>query len=166
VPSFQPRRIIEVLNEHRVAYVLIGGLAAIFHGSPVSTGDADICPERTVRNLERLAEALIAMEAGIFSPDAPEKGLAFMCDATFLDRMEMLNLATAYGRLDIAMTPSGTRGFEDLSKSAETYVIKNTEVPVASLADVIRSKEAAGRLKDQRTLPLLREIQERAGSGG
>jgi len=161
VASFQPRKIIEVLNEYNVAYVLIGGLAAIFHGSPVSTGDADICPKRSAENLQRLAAALRAMNAGIFSPDAPSKGHAFTCDATFLDQMEMLNLATDYGRLDIAMTPSGTRGFDDLSKSAETFAIKNTDVPVASLADVIRSKEAAGRLKDQRTLPLLREIQDK-----
>jgi hypothetical protein len=36
--------------------------------------------------------------------------------------------------------------------------IKGLDVPVAALEDVIRSKEAAARPKDQRTLPILRQL--------
>jgi hypothetical protein len=35
-------------------------------------------------------------------------------------------------------------------------------ISVASLADVIRSKEAAGREKDRAVLPILRQVLERS----
>jgi len=44
--SFQPAEIIAALERHAVRYVVIGGLAATLHGSPVMTTDADICPAR------------------------------------------------------------------------------------------------------------------------
>ena len=53
--SFQPAEIIAALERHAVRYVVIGGLAATLHGSPVMTTDADICPARERDNLERLA---------------------------------------------------------------------------------------------------------------
>ena len=75
---------LSVFERNQVDYVLIGGLAATLHGSPLRTGDADICPASDAENLERLAVALIEMEAKIRSADAPG-GLAFTCDATFLE---------------------------------------------------------------------------------
>ena len=54
--SFQPAEIIAALEPHGVRYVVIGGLAATLHGSPVMTTDADICPAREPDNLQRLPE--------------------------------------------------------------------------------------------------------------
>ena len=51
------------LDRHGVRYVLIGGLAAVLHGSPLPTVDADICPSREAANLERLARALTDLDA-------------------------------------------------------------------------------------------------------
>ena len=51
-------RLLEVLERHEVAYVLIGGLAAVYHGSPFPTEDADITPRADRSNLARLAAAL------------------------------------------------------------------------------------------------------------
>ena len=75
-----------------------------------------------------------------------------------------MNLVTRFGRLDISFWPPGTRGYEDLAKSAvELDVGGGVKVPVASLLDIVRSKEAAGRSKDEATLPLLREMLDRFG---
>ena len=49
-------------------------------------------------------------------------------------------------------------GYRDIARDAVRLVILGTEVDVASLADVIRSKEAAGREKDRLALPVLRRI--------
>ena len=69
---------------------------------------------------------------------------------------EMWNLSTAYGDLDVAFLPAGTNGYADLVESAETYELEgDVRVVVASLADVIRSKEAADRPKDREALPVL-----------
>ena len=69
--------------------------------------------------------------------------------------------ATDHGRLDVAFEPSGTVGYSDLRRSAEQTEIDGLTVLVASLADVIRSKEAADRPRDRAALPDLRSTLER-----
>jgi len=152
--------IVACLQRHGVRYVLIGGLAAILHGSPQVTFDADICPAREPDDLERLAAALRELQARIRAVDAPE-GLPFACDAAFLSRVEILNLVTAHGELDVTFQPSGTTGFAELVHNAVPVTIKEHVVLVASLEDVIRSKEAAGRPRDLAALPLLRQLLQR-----
>jgi hypothetical protein len=67
----------------------------------------------------------------------------------------------AAGDLDICFAPSGTRGYRDLRREAlRTRIGPGVSVSVASLRDVIRSKEAAGRDKDLAQLPLLRRTLE------
>jgi hypothetical protein len=73
------------------------------------------------------------------------------------------NLTTDYGRLDLTFEPSGTQGYDDVARDAIHLVILGADVNVASLADVIRSKEAAGRDKDRLVLPTLRRIAEEDG---
>jgi hypothetical protein len=153
---------LRLLERHGVRYVLVGGLAATLHGSPLRTGDADICPARDVENLRALAAALVEMGARIRAADASD-GLAFACDASFLGRVELLNMTTRLGDLDVTFRPAGTGGYEDLRANACSYDLGGLVVPVAALADVIRSKEAAGRPKDLAALPTLRALLERAG---
>lgn len=57
--------------------------------------------------------------------------------------------------------PSGTRGYADLRRHAVSVALGGIDVPVASLLDVIRSKEAAGRSKDPAQLPVLRKLLAR-----
>jgi len=64
-----------------------------------------------------------------------------------------LNLVTCHGPLDVTYRPEGTEGYDDLSRSVVGVQLLGVDVPVASLADVIRSKEAAGRAKDISVLP-------------
>ncbi len=72
---------------------------------------------------------------------------------------------TDHGYLDIALLPDGTRGYDDLRRSAtREQLTDDLQVDVASLADVIRSKEAAGREKDRAVLPILRQVLERSQS--
>ena len=159
--SFQPAEIIATLERHSVRYLVIGGLAATLHGSPLMTTDADICPARDEANLQRLARALVELRARVRTPGVPE-GLAFACDAAFLSRIEVaLNLTTRFGDLDLSIVPSGTSGFEDLRPRAVMVSLTGHPVAVASLADVIRSKEAANRPKDQVALPALRLLLQR-----
>jgi hypothetical protein len=95
------------------------------------------------------------------------EGLVFACDAAFLARIEVaLNLTTKFGDLDLSILPSGTSGFEDLRQHAVTMSLMGRPVAVASLADVIRSKEAANRPKDQLALPALRLLLQRSRTGG
>jgi hypothetical protein len=157
-------RILEVLHRNKVAYILIGGLAAVYHGSPFPTEDADITPEMDRRNLDKLATALRELNARVRT-DAVPSGLPFRCDGEALSAAQTWNLRTDAGDLDVTFTPSGTRGYRDLSRDAARVELYGVNVLIASLRDVIRSKQAANRPKDQRMLPTLREIlaQRRGG---
>jgi hypothetical protein len=154
-----PARLFATLHEHDVRYVLIGGLAAVIHGSTAMTNDADIVPDPDPANLERLAGALRALDARLRVPDNPE-GLAFEPHPALLASMRTLNLTTSCGDLDLAADPAGIDDFGQLAASAVSYEIAGQEVAVAALADIIRSKEAAGRPKDHATLPILRALAE------
>jgi hypothetical protein len=157
--ALQADEMFACLNRHGVRYVLIGGLAAVLHGSPLLTLDVDICPSTEPSNLERLAAALREMEARLRTPDVAE-GVRFPCDSTFLANVQLLNLVTRFGDLDLSFRPSGTEGFSDLFRGAVEVNLRGLRVAVAALEDVIRSKEAANRPKDLRTLPVLRRLLE------
>jgi hypothetical protein len=152
--------IVAVLEAHQVRYVLIGGLAAIVHGSPFNTEDLDLTPERSRDNLARLSAALRELGAKTRAAELDEP-LPFNHDADSLGAVMIWNLHTSAGILDISMKPSGTDGFDDLVRDASAVEVFGHRVLVASLADVVRSKQAANRPKDQRVLPTLREILAR-----
>ena len=80
-----------------------------------------------------------------------------------LARVRIWNLVTDHGNLDITFVPSGTRGYDDLVRDVDPKTVREIPVPVASLADIVRSKEAAGRDKDRLALPVLRRLLERRG---
>jgi hypothetical protein len=157
---FDPEAILGALERHGVDYVLIGGLAASLHGSPHVTTDVDITPARERKNLERLAEALEEMDARIRTEGEPD-GLPVDRSPEMLSDASILNLTTRHGDLDLAFVPAGTRGYDDLRRRAVEIRVHKTRVVVAALADVIRSKEAAGRDKDRLALPTLRRLLER-----
>ena len=158
--TFDPEAILRKLLEHEVQYVLIGGLAATLYGSPFVTTDADIVPARDHENLTRLSHALSDLQARIRVEGEPD-GIPFDASSRMLSGVEILNLVTRHGDLDLTFTPSGTQGFADLRRSSSDIEIHGVRVSVASLADVIRSKEAADREKDRLVLPTLRELLDR-----
>lgn len=162
---FEPEVILEVLARHEVCFVVIGAFAASLHGSPVRTGDADITPAADAENLERLAAALTELDARVRVAGEPDS-LAFDGSGDALSRVQIWNLITPHGDLDIYLIPSGTQGYDDLIRDAVTYEIAGVHVKVASLADVIRSKEAADRPKDRAVLPTLRELLAVIEAGG
>lgn len=157
--TFDPERILATLARHGVEFVLIGGVAAALNGSPLVTFDVDITPRRTRANLERLSVALEELDARVRTADA-SGGLPFAHDASSLGDVQMWNLSTAAGDLDITFVPSGTRGFDDLARDAVSMDLGAGPVVVACLADIVRSKEAAGRDKDRAALPILRRLLE------
>jgi transcriptional regulator with XRE-family HTH domain len=156
-PRFDPAGLLEVLVRHDVRFVLIGGLAAVLHGSPYLTEDVDISPAPEPGNAQRLATALVELEA------RPAGSTRQGTDGEHLspDRLQSVTavrLATKLGRLDLMWEPAGTGGFEDLRAHARATDVGGLSVLVASLPDVIRSKEAAGRSDDRATVPTLRRL--------
>ncbi|MGH3273882.1 MAG: hypothetical protein ACRDNZ_06085 [Streptosporangiaceae bacterium] len=158
--GFDPDALLDVLHRHDVRYVLIGGLAAALRGSAAPTFDVDITPAADTGNLARLSAALTDLDARIRVDGMPE-GISFSHDAVSLARMMMLNLVTRFGDLDVAFHPAGPGDYSQWETGASSVTVLGVPVQVASLDDIIRSKEAAGRGKDRLVLPMLRALQQR-----
>ncbi len=155
--EFEPEPIVAALLARRVLFVVIGDFGARLQGSPLLTSDIDVTPEASAENLRRLSDALRDLDARVRHPDVPE-GLPVAPDAVSLAGSVFWNLTTRHGDIDISFTPAGTTGYADLVTNAITISINGIDFPVASLADIVRSKDTADRPKDRRVLPVLREL--------
>lgn len=161
-PDFQPEAVIRLLGRHEVQYVLIGGLAAVTHGSPIVTVDIDLCYAREEANLERLAAALSEAHAEL---RGAEPGLPFRLDARTLKAGDAFTFTTDLGWIDVMATPAGTEGYEDLARTAEPFELFGHRVLVAALDDLIRMKRAAGRPKDLIELENLGALRDEIDRG-
>src|SRR4051812_48674702 len=110
-PDLDAAKILAVLKAHGIEYVLIGGFASVYWGSPFLTRDIDITPAQSPANLERLSDALTELDARIRTED---ESLPFAHSARSLADSRLLNLTTQHGDLDIAFVPDGTNGYSDL----------------------------------------------------
>jgi hypothetical protein len=114
--------------------------------------------------LTRLSSALDELDART-RVDGSEGGLPFDHDAPSLGSMEVINLVTNHGDFDVTFHPIGVSSFSEWDEHAGEIEALGVHFRWAFLADVTRSKEAAGRPKDQVAVPILRELLKRQRDG-
>jgi hypothetical protein len=114
-------------------------------GSPSVTNDLDICYERSRENLERLSRVLLRLGARLRG--TPED-IPFSPDAPTLAAGDHFAFVTEAGDFDCMGTPTGAKGYADLAERAIVMDMDGIEALVASVDDLIRMKQAAGRPKD------------------
>ena len=150
-PDFLPSRILRALADGGVEFVVIGGYAAIAHGSPRLTNDIDISYSPEPANLEALGHVLVGLKARLrdVSDDVP-----FVANAGTLRQVELLTLDTEHGPLDLLAAPGGGPGWAALRGDAVEVELDGITVPIASLDHLRAMKRAAGRPQD------LLDIQE------
>jgi hypothetical protein len=156
VTDFQ--RLVEALSGHGVAYIVIGGVALVLHGSARTTQDLDICYLREPPNLDALAVALAR-----FCPvlrGAP-RDLPFRLDAPTLRSGLNFTLTTDLGDLDLLGEVTGVGGYRELIGDAAWMDLYGQQVAVMSLAALERAKRSTGRLKDLVDLAEIAEIRRR-----
>ena len=148
---------VQILCDAKVDFVVIGGWAAIFHGSAHVTSDLDICYSRERENLRRLAAAL--------APYAPRprgfpENLPFVWDAATLANGTMFTLITKLGIIDLLAEVAGIGSYaEALAGSVEVDAFER-RVRALDLRALIKAKQAAGRVKDLLILPELEGLLE------
>jgi hypothetical protein len=154
---FDPLSGLRTLVERGVRFVLIGGYAAALRGSPMMTGDVDLCYARDPDNLERLAAALGELGARLRGAPAD---VPFRLDSRAFEAGDHFTFATDVGPIDCLGTPAGTDGFADLDQSATEESLDGVLVRVASLDDLIRMKRAASRPQDRIALEWLSALRD------
>jgi hypothetical protein len=136
-------RIAALLDRHGLEAVLIGNAAAALQGAPVTTVDLDFLFRKTPANLKKLKALAAELDAVIFKPEYPVSGLLRV--ARDSDGLQ----------LDFMTAIDGIRSFEGLRKRASAVRFGETTLYVAALADIIKSKAAAGRPRDLAVLGIL-----------
>jgi hypothetical protein len=149
------------LQEGDVAFVLVGGAAAVSHGAPVTTQDLDVVPDQDAGNLERFSKVLAALDAR-FRPVLPNRDLAPTLE--HLSGTGHLNLTTSLGPLDVLCRLEEGLGFPELLARSIVVADQGLTVRVIDLDMLIEVKRRAGRAKDLLTLPVLIALRDELAS--
>lgn len=154
-PEFSPVRLLERLAASGADFVVVGGFAAVAHGSTRLTNDLDISYSTEAANLEALGRALVDLRGRLRGvPD----DVPFVPDGRTLRHTRVATLDTDEGPLDLLAEPAGAPEYSALRRRAERLDLSGVEVLVASIDDLMAMKRAAGRPKDTLDLEELEAI--------
>ena len=156
------QRLLQRLDDAGIAFVLVGGYAAMLHGSSLLTRDVDVCAPLTPANIGKLRDAFrdfhpvhrLALPRQSFL-DVPESGVA----------LDNLYLDTDLGTLDLLGRITGVGDYERVTRDAVEIELFGRPVRAISLDDLIAAKEALGRDKDLIAAKELRAIREKLRNG-
>lgn len=139
------RELFRVLAEHGVDYLVIGGVAAQVHGRRRTTKDLDVTPAPDPANLERLAAALVTLDAhpAELGLDAPAPSAEQLHLAPVVPP-----LTTRHGELHILNDVPGATAYAGMRTRALTTDLDGIAVHIVGLDDLIRMKQTTGRLSD------------------
>jgi hypothetical protein len=146
--------ILQTLSEHRVDYIIVGGVCAVLHGAPISTFDMDIVHSREPGNVDRLLEALEKLDARYRGRHAK---------VLKPDRRDLASpghhlLITRAGPLDVLGEIGRDRDYAALlDHTVELKISKAVTALILKLETLIETKREAARDKDLAMLPILEE---------
>lgn len=129
--------ICNLLNEHEVDYLLIGGLAVVYHGYTRSTNDIDFWYRPTISNFLNIIEAF--KKYGIDVSELEE--VVFDPDKAFL-RFPLSNL-----NVEFLPIVHNNLSFQEAFKRAEFLKLADTKIPIIGYEDLVKIKTASDRLK-------------------
>ncbi|GAA4999001.1 hypothetical protein GCM10025793_01750 [Lysobacter lycopersici] len=138
--------------------MLVGGYAAMLHGSTLLTRDVDVCAVLTPGNIGKLREA--------FRDLHPQHRLS-MPRRSFLDEpapgaaLDNLYLGTDWGALDLLGNITGVGDYARVARDAVEIELFGRRLRAIGLDDLIAAKEALGRDKDLIVAKELRAIREK-----
>ncbi len=149
-----PEPLLNVLVDHRVDLIVVGGYAVAAHGHVRATKDIDICPDPADDNLRRLAAALAELEADPIGLEEFAAGeLDLVPDFKGLEMGGNWTLMTRHGRLDVMQHLDGLGvdggGWVELRRHAITRTFLGHDCLFCSYEDLIRMKRGAGRPQDK-----------------
>jgi predicted nucleotidyltransferase len=153
--SAEFERLLPVLVQGGVEFILIGGVAGNVHGASRLTYDVDVVYARTSANFKRMTEAL--------KPFAPylrgaPPGLPFRLDERTIRNGLNFTLTTQLGDLDLLGEVVGGGGYRDLLAHSIEIEAFDVKFKCVDLPMLIQLKRAAGRPKDLESLAELQAL--------
>ena len=164
-PIYQP--VFDALARADVRYVVVGGVAVVLHGHPRMTADLDIAvdlaPEAATQSIAALTDLGLRPRVPVDASD--------FADPVARDRwvsekgMTVLSLwdpTTPLRSVDVFV--ENPIPFDQLWDRSKVFEVESFSVRVASIDDLVRMKESAGRPIDLEDIEALREIERSKGS--
>ncbi len=137
---------LQLLNKHRVRYLIIGGLAFIYHAKPRYTKDMDLWIDPAPENVKRANRAL------------SEFGSPYALSAENAE--EILQLGVAPDRIDFMLHVVGAR-FETAWKKRISGWYGDAKASWIDLDSLIRIKKNIDHPRHQEDVRVLREVKKR-----
>lgn len=154
-------QILEILLENKIEFVVVGGYAAVTHGSSQVTKDIDVCAPLTPDQVAKLRQCLAPLHPK--HRMTPQK-LSFLDHPENTSGLKNLYIETDLGMLDVLGQITGVGDYETVLKNAIEVEVFGQRCKVISLEDLIRAKLAMGRHRDLLTvqeLNLIRFVKEK-----
>jgi hypothetical protein len=156
--------LLEGLLEAGVKFILVGGLAAVVQGAPITTMDVDIVPDQSSENITKLLAFLKTISAFHRRPDdiviEPK-------ETDFSGRGHAL-FTTRLGPLDILAVIEEGKSYEDLLDHALDIAFRDHTIRVLELKRLVELKRTSWDSKDRQRLPVLeetlRQLEEESGA--
>ena len=157
--------VLEGLIKADVNFILVGGLAAVVQGAPVTTMDVHIVHNRSPENIVKLLAFLKSIGAVHRRPDdkviePTERDISGEGHALFSTRL---------GPLDVLAVIEEGKTYDDLLEHTVDVKFRGHTIKVLDLKMMIELKRASRDPKDKQRLPVLeetlRQLQEENGSG-
>ena len=149
--------LIPLLVKGGVRFILVGGAAAVAHGSSRLTNDLDIVYERSTENIRRIIDTLDPYQP--YLRGAPP-GLPFRWETKTLAAGLNFTLTTSLGNIDLLGEIAGGGKFETLIDESSAIEIFGVSCLCVSLEKLIQLKRAAGRPKDLEVIAELELIRD------
>jgi predicted nucleotidyltransferase len=141
-------RLLKLLHDRKVRYVIVGAAAFPVHGFTRATADFDIFVSADEENVRTVRQALLD-----FGYDVSEISLSTMQEKKLLIRQYLVEI-------DIHPHVKGV-DFESVWENRTISTVGQTPANFASLDDLIKMKKAAGRAKDKEDLKILNRLKRR-----
>ncbi|MBK6597171.1 MAG: nucleotidyltransferase [Proteobacteria bacterium] len=148
-------RLLQVLRNAEIEFVIVGGFAAMLHGSALLTRDLDVCALLTPENVDKLRHVL--REFHPIHRMTPQR-LPFLGNPEPGVSLHNLYLQTDLGPLDILSSITGVGDYGRVLETSIEIDLFGERVRVISIDELLKSKEALGREKDRLAAKELRAI--------
>ncbi len=151
MPTADLSALLEGLLRSDVEFILVGGLAAVIQGAPITTIDADIVHRQSPENISRLFAFLESVNAVYRRPD----GIIIAPKKKDFSKAGHVLLTTCLGPLDVLAFIEGGKTYDDLYRHSVQIDFRGRAIRVLDIKMLTELKRISKSPEDKQRLALL-----------